>query len=288
MHITVAGQLCHLAVLNQSAAQDDRERPSIDVQQDLLNGAQQPTPILFVHGAANDGAVWQAVAAGLSRRESPLLIPDLPGHGRSQGAPLNSIEALADWLLALLDVLHLPRVTLVAHSMGALLALEAAARYPQRISQLALIGISAPMPVSEQLLEMAQHDPEQAYQKIAQYSHHLSQADSVTAASKAKIEATLALLKRSLPGVLATDLMNCHQYVNGLHAASQVACPTLLLLAQQDRMTPTRNVAPLQAALRQVERVDIADCGHALMSEQSEGVLAVLSRFLSEGLAGLV
>jgi pimeloyl-ACP methyl ester carboxylesterase len=61
---------------------------------------------------------------------------------------LDSVEALADWLLGLLDAAGVERAALVGHSMGSLIALEAAARAPQRVSHLAMLGTAFPMTVS--------------------------------------------------------------------------------------------------------------------------------------------
>ena len=77
-----------------------------------------------------------------------MLAVDLPGHGRSGGAPLASIEDLADWIVASLDAAQVGGAALVGHSMGSLAALECAARHPQRISRIALLGTAFPMRVS--------------------------------------------------------------------------------------------------------------------------------------------
>jgi pimeloyl-ACP methyl ester carboxylesterase len=92
---------------------------------------------------------------------------------------------------------------------------------------------------------------------------------------------TLAIMRRSPPGVLAIDLANCNNYRHGLDAAAQVTCPTLLLVARRDRMTPRRNLPPLQSALRQVQRTEIPDCGHAMMNERPEAVVERLLKFLA-------
>jgi pimeloyl-ACP methyl ester carboxylesterase len=95
---------------------------------------------------------------------------------------------------------------------------------------------------------------------------------------------TLAIMRRSPPGVLAIDLANCNNYQHGLEAAAQVACPALLLVARRDRMTPRRNLPPLEAALRQVLRAEIPECGHAMMSEQPQAVVKRLLEFLPQAL----
>ena len=194
---------------------------------------------------------------------------------------MRSIEALADWIIALLDATGVENAVLVGHSMGSLIALEAAARHPLRVSRLALLGASAPMPVSDALLGMAQKNPDSACRMITKYSH--TPQFYLTGSGGHGVwgpGATLAIMRRSPPGALAIDLDNCNRYQHGLQAAADVACPTLLVLARRDRMTPARNVQPLQAALRKVTRTEIPDCGHAMMNEQPERIVEALQRFL--------
>ncbi|HTJ04217.1 MAG TPA: alpha/beta fold hydrolase, partial [Caldimonas sp.] len=89
--------------------------------------AQLPCVVLL-HGALHDHSSWTLAARWFAHHGHAVLAPDLPGHGRSAGAPLASVEALADWLLALLDAAGVGAAALVGHSMGSLIALEAAAR----------------------------------------------------------------------------------------------------------------------------------------------------------------
>src|SRR5207244_5808964 len=92
--------------------------------------------VVFIHGALNDHSVWTLLARWFAHHGHAVLAPDLPGHGRSEGPPLASVEALADWLLALLDAAGVGSAALVGHSMGSLIALEAAARAPARATRL--------------------------------------------------------------------------------------------------------------------------------------------------------
>lgn len=240
-----------------------------------------PPPLLLIHGAANDGDAWQQVAAGLAAAGCCVLAPDLPGHGLSGGPPLASIEALADWLPALLDAAGVDRALLVGHSMGSLVALEGAARHPQRCSGLALLGTSAPMPVADALLGRAASAPDSVYRMMTEYS--LTPRFQLHGGGGHGIwgpGVNLAIMRRSPRGVLPIDLANCNDYLHGLAAAARVNCPTLLLAARRDRMTPRRNLPPLQAALRHAQVVEIADCGHAMMNEKPQAVVAELLRFL--------
>ncbi|MDB5744923.1 MAG: alpha/beta hydrolase fold, partial [Polaromonas sp.] len=79
--------------------------------------------IVFLHGALHDHSVWTLLARWFANHGHAVLAPDLPGHARSAGPPLESVEALADWVLALLDATGIRRAVFVGHSMGSLIAL---------------------------------------------------------------------------------------------------------------------------------------------------------------------
>ena len=65
--------------------------------------------VVFVHGALNDHSVWTLLARWYAHHGYAVLAIDQPAHGRSDGPPLASVEALADWLLALLDAAGVAR-----------------------------------------------------------------------------------------------------------------------------------------------------------------------------------
>src|ERR1700675_148050 len=85
--------------------------------------ASQPT-IVLLHGAGFDHTTWALHSRWFAHHGLGVLAPDLPGHGRSSGAPLKSIGAMADWTAALLDAACAATARLVGHSMGSLIALE--------------------------------------------------------------------------------------------------------------------------------------------------------------------
>ncbi|MBI4742192.1 MAG: alpha/beta hydrolase [Betaproteobacteria bacterium] len=264
MELTVAGQRCRVRTGGLLQVFD----PS------------RPTVVL-IHGAANDSDVWHKIAEALSGAGYAVLAPDLPGHGLSGGEASGSIEALAGWIVALLDAAGVRRAILAGHSMGSLIALEAAARHPRRVHKLALLGATVPMPVSDALLDAARHHPDNACRLMAKFSHtsqfYLAGSGGHGVWGPG---VTLAIMRRSRRGVLATDLENCNRYLNGISAAARVECPALLVVARRDRMTPGRKLHTLQAALRHAMLAEIADCGHAMMDEQPEKVIAALLGFL--------
>ena len=237
--------------------------------------------VIFVHGAAMDRTVWTMFGRYFVRHGFNVLAVDLPGHGRSEGPALGSIPDMADWLAALLEEAGVASAHLVGHSMGSLAVLDLAARHPERASGLALVGTSAPMPVTDALLDPARVDDHLALDRVTLWGH--SAMAHVGGFSVPGIWMTgggLRLLERSGPGVLFADLDACNAYTEGIERASAVACPVLLLLGERDSMTPARAARGLEEALAGAKRVVIRHAGHQLMAERPNEVLDALADFV--------
>ncbi|MEO8508359.1 MAG: alpha/beta hydrolase [Betaproteobacteria bacterium] len=241
--------------------------------------AAQPT-LLFVHGAANDHSVWALQSRYFAHHGHNVLAVDLPGHGRSAGVPLRSVEAIGKWLPRVLDAAGIPAAAVVGHSLGALAALACAAEAPQRVTKIALLGPAVPMPVSEVLLAAAKADDHVAFKLINGWSHSpAKQLGGNQVPGVWMIGAALRLLERARPGALYADLAACNAYAGGLDAAARVRCPVLAILGQRDLMAPPKGAQALLGALADKRVVTLNGAGHAMMAEQPDAVLDALRGF---------
>lgn len=249
--------------------------------------AALPT-IVFIHGAQNDHSVWGLQTRYFAHHGFSVLAVDLPGHGRSKGAPLDSVEAMADWLLALLDAAGAQKAALVGHSMGSLIALEAAFRAPARIWRLALVGTAYPMKVSDTLLDASLNAEQAAIDMVNIWSHtSIAHKPSCPGPGFSVMDGSRRLMQRisalNPARVFHTDFSACNAYANGEAAAKSVTCPALFLLGKRDMMTPPKAAATLAKSMPQSEVVQIEHCGHALMAEQPDAVLDALYAFMRKG-----
>lgn len=249
--------------------------------------AELPT-LLFIHGAQNDHSVWEQLSPYFAEHGYNVLAVDLPGHSSSGGAALTTIEAMGAWLVALLDKVGVEQTSLIGHSMGSLVAMEAARCNPERFTRLALLGSAYPMKVADSLLTMAREDEAVAIKLVSSWSHlqdpqHSPQPGIDLEGNAQRLMQRLSVINPAQ--LLFTDLTACNQYCLGEQAATAIAqqgCGVLFLLGQQDRMTPLKASANLRAALPQAQLQIIPDCGHAMMSEQPEAVLSALTHFLQQ------
>lgn len=243
------------------------------------NSATPSAPWLLIHGAGHDSGVWLDIAAALAAAGTPVIVPDLPGHGGSAGEPIASIEGMASWVLALADALDLTQFHLCGHSMGSLVALAAAAAAPQRVASLNLVGSSVPMPVSPFLLDAASTEPDRAYALINKFS--FAPAEVLGTARRQQLEAAnLQRMQQQGARVLASDLAACNAWQDGLAAAAHVRCPSLLVSGELDRMTPPDAVKPLFDSLQKAgvstRMIVLAGAGHSMMQEAPEALVDTL------------
>lgn len=233
--------------------------------------------VLLVHGAGMDHSVWALQSRYLAHRGRAVLAVDLPGHGRSEGEALTSVQALGDWLIALLDAAGLQQAGLAGHSMGALACLSAAARHAERVRVLALLGVASRMPVHPDLLALAAADDHKAFELIDDWAHgpqaHLG---GHPLAGTWLLGSGERLLERARPGVLHSDLAACNAYAEGADEAARICCPTRLILGADDKMTPAKAGAKLAQLIPEADAVVIPDCGHMMMTERPEATLDAL------------
>jgi pimeloyl-ACP methyl ester carboxylesterase len=233
--------------------------------------------VVLLHGAGFDHTTWALHSRWFAHHGFGVLAPDLPGHGRSSGAPLATIAAMADWTAALLDAAVVAKARLVGHSMGSLVALETAARYPARVSALSLIGTAATMTVGPDLLKAAEANDRSAIDMVSIWGlGFAAELGGSLAPGMWMHSGAQRVLEACRPGVLFNDLSACNAYQNALAAAAQIAIPVTLILGERDMMTPARAGKALAAALPNSHTVILRGAGHMMMSERPDELLAAL------------
>jgi pimeloyl-ACP methyl ester carboxylesterase len=238
--------------------------------------------VVFVHGGAHDHSVWGLQTRYLAHHGYAVLAVDLPGHGRSEGPALRRIDDMATWLAALLDAAGARKAAVVGHSMGALVALDFAARFPGRVESIALIGAACPMRVSPELLEATRNDEPRAHGMINVWSHAAyAHFPGNPGPGFWVIGENLRLMQRAKRGVLHADFSACNDYAGGLARAAEVRCPALLVSGRLDQMTPARSARALAAAIPGAGFDEIQGSGHNAMAEKPDEVLDRLVRFLA-------
>jgi len=245
---------------------------------------ERPT-VVFIHGALGDHSVWILQSRYFANHGYNVLAIDLPGHCKSTGDAPETVEQAAQTVLALLDALGVQKAAIAGHSLGSLIALEVASRWPQRVSHLALLGTAFPMRVSAALLDAAQNAPLKGIDMVNAFSHSTMAPPPSSLGPGTWLHGVgRALMRRVLASntkvnVFYRSFKACDAYEGGEKAMAAVQCPTLFILASNDQMTLPKNAQSLVALARH-GKVCMVPAGHSLMEEAPEQVLGALREFL--------
>ena len=201
---------------------------------------------------------------------------------------------MADRIADALRSANVTRMIAVGHSMGSLIALELAKRMPESVRGVVLVATAFPMRVAEPLLAATREAPDEAIDMINVWSHSPSIAGfdrkpSSPGPGFSTMWQNLRLMQRiqrcNGSTVLPTDFVACSRYAAGLETAAALQCPVLFVLGSSDSMTPPRAAKALIDACRQPEVVTLPRAGHALMSENPDGVRTALADFARRAFA---
>lgn len=241
----------------------------------------QPT-VVFIHGNAGDHTVWALQTRWFAYHGHSVLALDLPGNGRSEGPMLESVEAFADWMPQLLDAAGVKQAALVGHSMGALIALETAARHPDRVSKISLLGFSYPMKVNPDLQALADSG---AYAVVELMNDWMiakrNQIGGNRVPGSYLLGGSIRLTDQAPRQSLALGFRLCNAYSGGKEAVAKIACPAQIVAGERDIMTPLRAARGWAAEFKH-GRIDVLPgCGHMMMGERPDETLDALRSFIA-------
>lgn len=218
--------------------------------------------LLFVHGSGGDHHVWEGLLQRLPQHFSGVAI-DLPEHGASAGPILKTIDEAAHLLSQLPTLLNLPRpVWMIGHSMGAAIAISTALDYKQQLDGLILIGAGSRLRVLPAMLEMLQAgklDP--AFLRVG-----------FSPATPAAIwEKELVALQQVAAEIFLNDFTACDHFDRSADI-DNISMPTLLIVGEDDKMTPLKYAQQLHDRIPGSQLVVIAQAGHQVMLEKPDEV----------------
>ena len=182
---------------------------------------------------------------------------------------LETVEEIADWMTRFMAAVEVVSATVMGHSMGSLVALDLASRYPDRVDRLILTGVAESMPVHPELMAAARADEPLGPELIvywglgekAQTGGHPLPGLWVHGASE-------VLLKNAKSGVLARDLAACDGYGDAKERAVMISCPTYFVLGRDDKMSPVKSGERLAGVIDTAEVNILERCGHMMMIER--------------------
>jgi len=219
----------------------------------VLHAAGEGGPVVLIHGASGCADSWRGTLGAWSGQD--VWAPDLPGRGGSAGPARDRAEATAAWLGELAEVCGWRRPVLVGHSYGGAVALQAALLDPDRWGGVALVASGGRLRVSPAILAaVAESSPDAPFRLDAAFG-----PGTPAAVVEAYAEAT-----RSVPPTSAlADWRACDAF-DVLARLEEVRCPTLVVYASDDALTPPKHQRAMAARIPGAIEVALEGFGHML------------------------
>jgi pimeloyl-ACP methyl ester carboxylesterase len=228
--------------------------------------------LVFIHGSGDTARIWEPLIARLP--EYTCVALELPGHGALHDRPGPDEMSVADYADAVrMEIARreLRGICLIGHSLGGAVALRLAVDHPARVGRLVLIGTGARLRVLPALLEGARTAPETTKRQLSELAFapgHEGLAEAV-AESAQPVAA----------GMLHRDLAACDRF-DMMAELGRVAQPTLIVVGEQDRLTPPKYSVFLRDQLAAATLVTVPMAGHYVFREAPEFVAQAIRAWL--------
>jgi pimeloyl-ACP methyl ester carboxylesterase len=248
-----------------------------------LEEAGSGLPVLLLHGFPHDRTLWEAQLAA-PPAGARFIAPDLPGFGESASVEVPSLDAWADWCIALCDALALEQVVLGGLSMGGYLALAIWRRHPDRIRGLILADTKAGADSDEakakrvemQALALARGADAIAEKMIT------GMVGKTTRDTRPKAVAFLdAMMRRASVGAIVDALDAMRTRADSTETLPTITVPTLIVCGEEDALTPVKESEALHAAIPDSQLAIIPGAGHASCVEHPAAFNALVTGFLA-------
>jgi pimeloyl-ACP methyl ester carboxylesterase len=253
-------------------------------------GDENAPALILIHGFISSTLIWSDVFLPLAEAGFRVIALDMPGYGYSD-KPADArytIDAQAYAVVSLMNRLEIDEATIIGASYGGAVAATIALDYPERVTNLVLIGaVANNVPMKKLLPRVAQlpllgdivtplflgsrwvlrKRMEDTYRhnldehKLAARHHLLTAADTH--------RAMLRTLRR----------WNANRIE---HEAHQIHSPTLILWGEDDRHIPLSDGVRLREAIAGARLIVFRNCGHLPQVEQPEKFVEVLVNFCRE------
>jgi 3-oxoadipate enol-lactonase len=241
-------------------------------------GGGEATPIIFLHGVGSDKGVWQPQLDHFASRRRAVAF-DYPGYGESELVEGATRDHFACAVLAAMDALEIERTHVCGLSLGGVIAIAMHAAAPIRCASLIIADSFAVHPDGQAI-----HDRSVAASQ-SMTMHELAEARSgvllgsaATQEVRAEVVETMAAIDPAAYRIGAAAVWLADQR----DRARRIDIPTLVLVGEEDGITPPSLSEELAALIPGSKLQRIANAGHLANAEQPEAFNAAIESFLSE------
>lgn len=229
-------------------------------------------PVVLIHGAGGFHLFWPSEIRRIGGFR--IYAVDLPGHGKSGGHSLHSIEAYAGRIVQWLRGIGLHRAVFIGHSMGGAIVLKIALDNADCVLGLGLISTGARLRVNQDIIRMSSTPQE--------FSNAISfiMANSFSSSADSRlIDLAQMRFSKTRPSVLHSDFLACNNF-DIMDSLAKITAPTIVICGDEDKMTPLRHSQYLADSIPDAVLKVIPDSGHMVMLEKPKEVAQLMKGFL--------
>jgi pimeloyl-ACP methyl ester carboxylesterase len=252
-----------------------------------MAGPEQAPAVVLLHGFPLHGGMWDAQVDALAK-DWRVIVPDFRGHGQSEvGDGQYAIDFFVDDLLAVLDSTTSGPVVACGLSMGGYVLLRALERAPERFRAVVLADTRSGTDRDPARLKRIEGIRTLRAEGAAGYAEGFAKS----ALGKTTLEqrpevvtAVRAMAAAGDPRGLIGALLAMAGRTDTTDGAGQVAVPALVIVGDEDALTPPDHARELATRIKEARLVVIPGAGHLTPMEAPEEFTAALRGFL-EGLS---
>lgn len=235
-------------------------------------------PIMFLHGVGSDKSVWAPQIGHFSQRRRAVAL-DYPGYGDSAARPDDGHDGFAAAAIEALDALGIGRAHVCGLSLGGVVAIALHHRAPERLASLILADSFAVHPDGAAIHQRSVESSRSiGMRALAEARVPALVGAEASEALKAGLIETMAAIDPAAYRVGAAAVWLADQR----DRAAAIGCPTLVMVGDQDRITPPALSEQLAALVPGSRLEQVAGAGHLANIEQPGAFNRIVDRFLSE------
>jgi len=234
-------------------------------QRDPVSGGREVTPFLFLHGWGSNSDRWAPIAEEVSRKGFRVIVPDLPGFGKSDAllTPWNTNKYI-DFIEQFAKELNVVDFYLLGHSFGGALASKIAVKHVQEVKKLFLISAACVREKTAKksflkkiakIVKLFYFLPYYAFIRKAVYKFVIRKSDYVY------VEGTM---KQTYLNVVAEDLSFHLPFIK---------VPTVIIWGEKDDFTPIADAHLINEKIKNSKLIVIPGAGHDLNRKQPEALV---------------